>query len=216
MDSHTTADVRQLELSHEEEAELGPRRIKVEEEEAEIAGAKELKEEEQEADIGQEDVCVVVKLEDEEEEEQTGADALRRPFCKEAFTRRQDLVQHAGERKTERKTAVTRHPTSQKDFACGRMNLPAHARTHAGEKAFACVACRLSFSAQSSWLRHVRAHAGHKPFACGVCGKRFARKAALKEHAAVHTGDQPFSCSVCSAAFGFHSSMLRHVRTHAQ
>ena len=95
-----------------------------------------------------------------------------------------------------------------------RSSLPAHKRTHKGEKPYVCGECGRSFHRKSHLIRHQRTHTGERRYVCGECGRSFHHESNLISHQRTHTGEKPYGCAECGQSFRQNSTLIRHQRTH--
>ena len=108
--------------------------------------------------------------------------------------------------------------------AVSRSKLDAHARTHSGERPFACAVdgCGYAAAQKSKLIRHTsRIHHDNPPrlFPCTIagCTHSAADKSDLEKHENTHRGSQLFACAVAGCAFTSTARawLARHSQTHA-
>lgn len=64
--------------------------------------------------------------------------------------------------------------------------------------------------------KHARTHSGERPYACREpgCEKVFATSTELKTHGVVHSGRKPHECPICGEGFADSSNLSKHKKTH--
>ncbi|XP_072279756.1 uncharacterized protein [Pyxicephalus adspersus] len=89
-------------------------------------------------------------------------------------------------------------------------------RTLTGDKPFSCTECGGFFKHKSSLVLHRRIHSGEKPYSCSECGKQFIQKANYLRHQRLHTGEKPYKCTECGKQYAQKQSLVMHQKFHAE
>ncbi|XP_313707.6 zinc finger protein 585A isoform X1 [Anopheles gambiae] len=114
---------------------------------------------------------------------------------------------------------LKRH-TGIKAFAClycektftANSNLNAHIRSvHSARKDYRCDECNESFTTKDHLNKHQRSrHRQERAFVCGECGKNYLQRSHLNEHVAASHREDRYLCHVCNGSYVSKSSLKRH------
>uniref|UniRef100_A0A182V3B9 C2H2-type domain-containing protein n=1 Tax=Anopheles merus TaxID=30066 RepID=A0A182V3B9_ANOME len=114
---------------------------------------------------------------------------------------------------------LKRH-TGIKAFAClycektftANSNLNAHIRSvHSARKDYRCDECNESFTTKDHLNKHQRSrHRQERAFVCGECGKSYLQRSHLNEHIAASHREDRYLCHVCNGSYVSKSSLKRH------
>ncbi|KAM9826264.1 peroxynitrite isomerase THAP4-like [Syngnathus typhle] len=140
-----------------------------------------IKEEQQEVDIPTFPLTVIVKSEDDNQEEGDGdhlggsqADSVPAPpsNCDDVTPRSSDAEAEDCEFDETCHTYDERVKCGQSDKCFFKKSFLKRKRAHAGEKHFAGSDCNLGFSERSELVLHTRSQTGNKQFSWSVCSER--------------------------------------------
>uniref|UniRef100_A0A182LW91 C2H2-type domain-containing protein n=1 Tax=Anopheles culicifacies TaxID=139723 RepID=A0A182LW91_9DIPT len=114
---------------------------------------------------------------------------------------------------------LKRH-TGNKAFAClhceksftANTNLHAHIRNvHSKRKDFRCTECNEMFTTKDHLNKHQRSrHRQERAFVCGECGKSYFQRSHLNDHVAASHREDRYLCNICKGSYVSKSSLKRH------
>ncbi|XP_060094102.1 zinc finger protein 235-like isoform X1 [Heteronotia binoei] len=184
-------------------------------------------------------IVILTDLPERDQRKQSAADHLRRHRNlqeeKEPWNKRRlKRSKKAGNQKQMTKSVVLRkrdcHKTlviknlqkgrrrnkgAQNEKGSGNKSRPERdQRILAGEKSYACLVCKRSFSRKDNLVSHQRIHTGEKPYKCLECGKSLSCSKRLTIHQRIHTGEKPYQCLECEKNFSCFRYLKVHQRTH--
>ncbi|XP_058392004.1 zinc finger protein 772-like [Diceros bicornis minor] len=130
--------------------------------------------------------------------------------CRKLFSHRTYLILH---KKAHLKTTPYKCSDCGKKF-CHKVNLKVHQRCHTVSRPYKCAECGKSFIKRYQLVQHQRIHSGVKPYRCTECGKVFTRKDTCTQHWKIHSGERPHVCSICGKAFLRKTACGKHEKIH--
>ncbi|XP_028302138.1 zinc finger and SCAN domain-containing protein 31-like [Gouania willdenowi] len=210
------ADIQETSSPDGVTCDLGSEHFHIKEEQEELW-------ENQESDI----IAVIVKSEDEDEEEpqfsklQTEEDDVIKIERDSSETEDSDAENYW----TSNETPVSENQSDfntnvRKSFGFSEsveqfcFKASAESEKLPFEKRYGCDVCSKRFNSKRDLIRHTFIHTGEKPFSCNICGLHFIQKSNLRAHFKIHSGEKPFDCKFCTKCFRRNTDLKRHMTVH--